>query len=121
MKSETEPEEKCKDLFVNSSEEIKRFKERIGKLGRTSADTVIVIINVDDENYGGLGELLMPGHNWQQYRDKGLIPYAKGLVTRECIQSFLDATNERASDALSNMAGVVVAVFDCGIVALFAA
>jgi hypothetical protein len=77
--------EACLDFFALNAERIRHFSERIEALGRSGADTIITLIDVDDPTGNGavLAELLMPGHDWQQYRDKGVPAVARGLADKE--------------------------------------
>lgn len=43
-------------------------------------DFVIVCINANDLSWADLVEHLMPGHDWQQYRDRKEKPVARGIV-----------------------------------------
>ncbi len=76
---------KCAEFFAANADRVRYFTDRVKELGRSGADTVIVVIDVDDPTGHGalLADLLMPGEDWQQYRDKGDIPVARGLVAKE--------------------------------------
>ncbi len=43
-------------------------------------DFIIVCIEVDDPNWTGLADHLMPDYDWQKIRDRGEIPVARGSV-----------------------------------------
>jgi hypothetical protein len=47
-------------------------------LGKKNDEIVIVCIQVDDEPWRDIVDLLMPNEDWQQYRDMGMDPIARG-------------------------------------------
>ncbi len=81
----------CAKFFIANSERMRHFRSRVGELGRSGADTVITLIDVDDPTGHGalLADLLMSGHDWQQYRDRGEIPVARGLAAKEAFPEIL--------------------------------
>ena len=80
------------NFFDANAERMKYFKDRAVELGRTGHDSVITLINVDCPAGGVLAEALMPGHNWQRFRDIGEVPVARGLVPKDGVLAFLGAT-----------------------------
>lgn len=52
----------------------------INNKGLAPDEFVTVCIDVDDPNWTEIVDHLMPGHNWQQYRDRGEKPVARGTV-----------------------------------------
>lgn len=78
------------DFFQANAERIRHYKQRVEDLGRTGQDTVITLINVDDPIGRVLADILMPGHDWQTYRDAGEIPVARGLASKSGIPEFLE-------------------------------
>lgn len=70
----------CRRVFVENAERIHHFQGRVAALGRTPADTVIVVLSVDDRLGGVLTEHLMPKQEalWQSFRDQGQMPIARG-------------------------------------------
>lgn len=96
----------CAELLVSNADRVKHFTARVRELGRSGADTVITLINVDDPSGNGalLADMLMPGHDWQQYRDRGETPIARGLAAKESFPGILNklgyhvAANELASN-----------------------
>ncbi len=75
----------------HNKERIEHFRGRAKTLEKTSEEAVIVLLNVDDPIGGELASILMPGHDWQAYRDRGEIPIARGLAVRDWIQDALGA------------------------------
>lgn len=63
----------------------------------------------------------MPGHNWQEIRDKGEVPFARGLAIRDGIQEALGAFDVEAATKLRSMTDVAVVVVDHGVAEVFAA
>lgn len=83
----------CMDFFDSNAERVNYYVGRVGELGRSGADTVITLIDVDDPTGHGrlLADTLMPGHNWQEHRNKGEIPVARGLATKDGFPDLLAA------------------------------
>jgi hypothetical protein len=101
------------------AERLRYFERRIAERGLTSADAVIVILNVDDHWGELLAHALMPGHDWRSYRARGEIPYARGLAMRSGLQEMLDNLDEREGRRLRSIAGTAVLCADRGIVAVY--
>ncbi len=81
----------CVGFFAANSDRMRHFAGRVVELGRSGADTVITLIDVDDPTGHGrlLADLLMPGEDWQQYRDRGETPVARGLAAKEAFPDIL--------------------------------
>ena len=43
----------------------------------------VICIDVDDPTWTDEADILMPGHDWQQYRDRGEKPVARGSVLKD--------------------------------------
>lgn len=80
----------CRNTLDLNADRVAHFKRRLAERRLTAADAVIVLLNVDDIHGGPLADLLMPGYNWQEVRDRGEIPFARGLAMRQGIQETLD-------------------------------
>jgi hypothetical protein len=81
-----------------------------------------VILNVDDDLGGELAQMLMPGHDWQSYRDQGQVPFARGLADREGIQSILELVDPTEAETLRTITDTLpVVVMDHQVVAVFQA
>lgn len=113
--------EKCYQTLELNDDRIEHFQKRAAFLGKTSEDTVIVIINVDAMYGNVLADMLMPNHDWQVYRDQGQVPFARGLAVRQGIQEFLAVVDEAASEKLSqfNSNELAVVVVDHGVCEVF--
>jgi hypothetical protein len=82
---------------------------------------VITIINVDDPHGRLIADVLMPHHNWQPYRDRGEVPFARGLATRGGIEDILGIFDQDARDKLVAMQGVAVVVVDHNVAEVYPA
>lgn len=111
----------CEQTLSMNADRVAHFKRRATDLGKTPADVVITVINVDDVNGGLIAEAFMPGHDWQEIRDRGEVPFARGLAKREGIQEILATFDEEAATALQAMNTLAVVVVDHGVAAVFAA
>jgi hypothetical protein len=111
----------CQKTFEINADLVQHFKGRVAALGKSKEDVVIVLINVDDIHGRDLAEFLMPGANWQQVRDMGQVPYARGLADRMGIQKCLDALDKDAADKLIGCDGIGVVVIDHGTAEVFVA
>jgi hypothetical protein len=107
------------DFFRGNAERMRHFKQRVEELGRTGEDTVITLLDVDDPGGRVLADILMPGHDWQRYRDAGEIPVARGLAAKDGIPEFLeDAGYESAASELSATNDLRVVVLNSGVALL---
>ena len=112
----------CRNTLELNEERVEHFKRRLAERGPTADQTVIVLLNVDDIHGGPLADILMPGQNWQEIRDRGEVPFARGLAMREGIQEALGTFDKDAAEKLQGMTDVVaVVVVDHGVAEVFAA
>ena len=111
----------CRNTLELNADRVIHFKQRVVERGLTVANMVIVLLNVDDVHGGPLAEILMPGFNWQEIRDRGEIPFARGLVVREGIQEALQLFDKEAADKLRKMTDLAVVVMDHGVAEVFSA
>ncbi|MDO8507394.1 MAG: hypothetical protein Q7S53_02405 [bacterium] len=86
-----------------------------------ASEYVIVVLNVDDPHGGPLADILMPGFDWQEIRDQGEIPFARGMVDRSWVEEALDKFDEEAAKKLHDMTEVAVVVVDHGVAEIFPA
>jgi hypothetical protein len=113
--------ENCRNTLGMNADRVEHFKNRLAERSMTANDAVIVLLNVDDVHGGPLADALMPGYNWQEIRDRGEIPFARGLAGREGIQEILGGFDEEAAKKLQAMSGVAVVIVDHGVAEIFAA
>ena len=113
----------CLGTFEAQTDRVAHFVRRMEERGDDPDVIAIVLINVDDTELNrSLADTLMPGHDWQVFRDRGEIPFARGLCTREGIQIVLDDFDKEAATKLTEMAGrVAVIVFNHGVAEVFPA
>ena len=109
----------CKVAFDVNADRIEHFKKRIGELKKTPEEVVIGIISVDDEHGEAIADLVMSGVNWQEFRDRGEKPFARGLIFRNFIQEMLEFFDQEAADKLKNSEGILVVVVDCGVAEIY--
>lgn len=110
----------CKGTLAGHAERIAHFKERA--VIRGVDNFVIVLLNVDDRVGAQIAEMLMPdqGPMWQQLRETGQIPYARGLAGRDGLEELVTELDAETGAKLRGMAGkVAVVVFDHGVVEAF--
>jgi hypothetical protein len=111
----------CKGTREMNSDRVAHFKRRVSELGRSPADTVIVLLNVDDANGCVIADMLMPGFNWQEIRDRGEVPFARGLAVKDGIVEALSLFDRDAASELQSASTLSVVVVDHGVAAIFAA
>jgi hypothetical protein len=112
----------CQRTLELHAERVAYFKTRMEERGLTANEAVIVVLNVDDVHGGQITEMLMPGpQNWQEIRDRGEIPFARGIAMREGIQEILSEFDKEAAKKLAGMKDVAVVVVDRGVAEIFIA
>ena len=111
----------CKTMFELNRDRVDHFVKRMKDGGRSPSSVVIVLINVDDVHGGPIAEALMPGHDWQEYRDRGELPVARGLAGREGIEAVLADFDKEAAVKLKVTKGIAVVVVDHGVAEIFGA
>lgn len=109
----------CKNTLDAQAERVRHFASRVEELNVTPEVVVIVLINVDDVHGRDLAEMLMPNNDWQPYRDRGEVPFARGLAVREPIQQYLNSVDEEAGKKLADRVGLSVVVVDHGTFEVF--
>lgn len=114
--AENDPDAATGWLFATNRDRLSHFAQRIVDLDQSPADWMIVLIHVDDPS--GLGrcmaDVLMPGADWDAYRNRGEHPLARGLAGRKGIMLMLSEMAPKAALALSLIEGVAVLAVDSG-------
>lgn len=110
----------CRSTLVANFGRVFHFKRRIAEIGMSPKDAVIVVLNVDDPHGGPLADVLMPGFDWQSIRDRGEVPFARGLAGRDGIQEVVDKLDRETGDELRSIQGTAVVVMDHGVVTAYA-
>lgn len=112
----------CENTLKLNADRIPYFRKRLSDRGLTADDAVIVIINVDDDYGNPIANALMPGFNWQEIRDRGEIPFARGLATRKEMEDTIEIFDPEAAKKLREKRGIVsVVVVDHGVAEIFEA
>jgi hypothetical protein len=110
----------CRHTLEIQLERVVHFTRRIRELGKNPIEVTIVLLNVEDPWGGLMADILMPGHDWQPYRDRGEVPFARGLAGREGMQGVLDELDPKEGAKLREAGPVVtVIVMDHGEVKVF--
>ena len=111
--------ENCKNTLMLNADRIDYFKNRIVEKVLNPEEMAIVVINVDDPHGLPIAELLMPNFNWQEIRDKGEVPFARGLVYKNSMQEIINAFDTEAAKKISGGTGTIVIVVDHGVAEVF--
>jgi hypothetical protein len=85
----------CMRLLDANAERLAHFAER----ARGRANVCFVLLDVDDPRGAALADVLMPGHDWQQYRRRGEVPIARGLATFDGMVGVLESLQEGLASA----------------------
>jgi hypothetical protein len=109
----------CENTYLAQIERLQHFKNRISEKGLDPKTVVINLINVDAPYGGEIAEALMPGYDWQQHRDKGEIPFARGLAMREGMIEIIALIDKEVAEKIRNMEEVPVIVVDHSVVEIF--
>ena len=76
-------------IFQDSAAAFERCAHRAVTIHNGSPeDMMLVAIHVDDPEWRSLVDHLMPDNEaeWQSYRDAGMLPIARGTVTRDLLE-----------------------------------
>jgi hypothetical protein len=109
----------CRQTPAVNADRVRYFAQRMIDRGDSPADTMIVVLCMDDPHAVPVGDALMPGFDWAAIRARGEIPFARGLAKREFIQAMLDAIDPAAAAKLRAIAGAAVLVMDHGVAEIF--
>lgn len=111
----------CLHTLELNADRVEHFKRRLSERGLAPSDWVIVLINVDDFYGSTMADALMPGFNWQEIRDRGEIPFARGLAGRKGIEEAIDIIDPEVSAKLRALKDrVAVVVVDHSVAEIFA-
>lgn len=110
----------CENLLAMCADRVQHFARRMVERGSDPRETSILLVDVEDAHGGALADLLMPGHDWQAYRDRGEHPVAVGLVPSRGMAPVVDAIQGGAAEALTcvddgHAAVIVVAGGSCSV------
>ena len=77
------------EFYLLNLSALKQLYGRAVGRGMPENEFMLVCIDVDDPAWTGLADRLMPGEDWQHYRDRGEKPVARGSVMRNGISEYL--------------------------------
>lgn len=100
----------CEQTYYAQLDRVIYFKHRMITRGDDPNDICIVLLNVDDPHGGPIADILMPGHDWQPYRDRGEVPFARGLAGRQGLQDIVATFDVQAAVKLSELPGKICCV-----------
>jgi hypothetical protein len=112
---------KCAVTLEAHRERVDHFAGRVPARGLDQKHVVIVVINVDSEGGAGadLVRVLFPRVSWQEIRDRGEVPFARGLAFRDSIQDIVSKHDLEAGGKLREHDGLPVLVVDHGAMEVF--
>lgn len=89
------------ELFILNKERLEQMAFRALQKGFAPDAFVTVCIDVDDPTWTEVVECLMPNQNWQEIRDRGEKPVARGTALAE----LSDYISEIAPDLKTSLTG----------------
>lgn len=110
------------NLYRADPEAVRRLELRAEKKGaEVGSPFAVVVIDVDCPTWADLVDMLMPGHDWDQFRSRGEKPVARGVVPRDFLCTLLDDVRKQSGEAVTGPTppGLFTAVFGRGGVTLF--
>jgi hypothetical protein len=103
----------CRQRLVDHAEAIIRFRQRIEDRGMSAATAIIVLVCADSNLGPELADVLGMPEGWDQpFREKGELPFARGIAHRAGMQDILDQIDPDAGNQLRNAPGLCVLVVD---------
>lgn len=88
-------------IFQDSRERLEHIAFKTIRKGLLPNQFLMVAIDVDDPSWTDVVEALMPGHNWQEIRDRGEKPIARGSAIAEPLVRYLSAAVPDIETALT--------------------
>lgn len=108
------------NLYNADPESVKRLEARAQEKSKDGVLFSVIIIDVDVATWTELVDMLMPSNDWQQFRDRGEKPIARGVVPRTLLTDMLGIVDENAKVLPDPFpTGVLTAVFGMGGVTVF--
>lgn len=87
-------------LYQQNVERLEHIAFRQIKKGMSHDAFVMVAIDMDDPEWSDVGDDLMPGENWQQYRDRGEKPIARGAAMADPLVDYISEVVPDVAPAL---------------------
>lgn len=110
----------CRWSLRMNAERVEHFRRRVRERGDNPSETCILIAAVDDVHGGPLAEILRPGEDWDAFRDRGEVPFARAIFTgRKMLVEGIRLFDPEAADKLATLPGLVVLVIDFGVAEVF--
>jgi hypothetical protein len=106
-------------VLNEQADRVLHFARRAAELGYGGHEVCIVLLNADCPAAAPLANELMPGENWQQYRDAGALPFARGLAGRPFVQAYLELVNPAAAEVFKAKEGLPVLLMHNGRAAVY--
>lgn len=88
-------------IYQDSKDRLEHMAFRAFKKGLLPDQFVMVAIDVDDPSWTEIVDALMPDHNWQEYRERGEKPIARGSALADPLLSYLSAVVPDIETALT--------------------
>ncbi len=109
----------CLATVKAHADRVAHFAQRVGALGLSPRAALIVLLNMDEPFGALIGNNLMPGHDWAPYRERGEVPYARGLAERAGIEAWIEDPRPGAGRELADIEGLAILVIDHGAIVSF--
>lgn len=109
----------CENTIKNNLDRIVHFKNRVLEKSMNYHEVVVVIANVDTEIGKIIADATMPGFDWQQFRDRNEVPYARGLCLKNGIYEIVNHFDRDEALAMEDYEGYMVVVFDFDVIKTF--
>lgn len=104
----------CKTYFEQNEERLQWFVDRVCNRKSQGKDLVVCFC-ADDPRASQMLDVLMPGHDWNQYREQGLVPFGRGIAPREPVLAMLEELYQ------GHVPGVLKAIPSVGCLVILAA
>ncbi len=109
----------CERTLQLNKERIDHFKRRFFDKGLSPNEHCLVVINVDDHNGAEIADVLMDGFDWQAIRDRGEVPFARGINSIQLMEEVLKTFDDLAWKKLNDSRELVAVVVDHGVAEVF--
>ena len=99
-------------IYADSYERLQHFVHRAFNIFEMSNNEVVAVCIQVDSRWKYIVDQLMPSHDWQEYRDRGEEPIARGTATwslcEVVAEQFPDITDVLLEKPTEGMAKVIV-------------